>query len=541
MPDLRHLRALLERLGEGLIEREQPLRLCLLAALAGENALLLGPPGTAKSLLARRVALAFGEAELFQYLLTRFTTPDELFGPVSIQALREEDSFRRKTAGYMPTAEVVFLDEIFKASSAILNSLLTLINERVFFNGASAEPAPLLALLAASNELPQDQGLAALYDRFALRLMVDPISSEQGFLRMLSADGAAAELTVPEDLRLSAAQLADLRARAREVRLSEATQTALLELRRGLERLAQEHDAPERFYVSDRRWRQALRVLRTSAALHGRDAVDELDCALLPHFLWNLPEDLERAQRLTEEALEACALQVDADLPGLAAAWADLLGELALTPGVAQPVREGFEARTPAGAVRLSAGELSALRRNDPEVVLRSGLVFDIARGTPHVIRRGPSGGLQTTYREEAHSLEQVAAALSAYAGRVGAMVIEDVEVELRERFAAGCLFELGGQPQALRERWLERLTQHLDRIAEAKVVTQGRARRFNERADHHLFVEAAQVSVLRKGLARASLELDEQREKALALQGAIEAGGRYGTSDLRYDELPRG
>ena len=136
------------RLQLGLLERDMEVRLMLLAALCGEHLLLLGPPGTAKSELSRRLSSLTG-GQYFERLLTRFSVPEELFGPLSIKGL-ERDEYSRKTEGYLPTAEVAFIDEIFKANSAILNALLTLLNERLFDNGTDRLPVPLLCLVGAS-------------------------------------------------------------------------------------------------------------------------------------------------------------------------------------------------------------------------------------------------------------------------------------------------------------------------------------------------------------------------------------------------------
>ena len=172
------MRTLIQTLSEQMFEREQIIALCVLAGVAGANSFLYGAPGTAKSLISRRVAAGFEVAEYFEYLMNRFSTPEELFGPVSLKALKQ-DQYTRKTEHYLPKAEFAFLDEIWKASPAILNTLLTLLNEKTFKNGDVLQQVPLKVLISASNEIPQtEQGLDALYDRFILRLQVQPIQKK---------------------------------------------------------------------------------------------------------------------------------------------------------------------------------------------------------------------------------------------------------------------------------------------------------------------------------------------------------------------------
>lgn len=158
-------------------ERQQAIDLLLLSTICQEHLLLIGPPGTAKTAIIDRYTELI-DAKGFRYLLTRFTEPSELFGPLDLQAF-QQGAYSIRTESMLPQAQLVFLDEIFQGSSAILNSLLTLLNERLFFNGAERQRVPLMCLIGASNIMPEDPSLEAFADRFVLRLEVDKVSDER--------------------------------------------------------------------------------------------------------------------------------------------------------------------------------------------------------------------------------------------------------------------------------------------------------------------------------------------------------------------------
>jgi MoxR-like ATPase len=270
------LRTVREELGQMFLERDELIDGALVALLAAQHVLVIGPPGTAKSMLADEVCRRLGGARYFQWLLTRFTTPEELFGAVSLKAL-EADDYRRLTTHKLPEAHIAFLDEIFKASSSILNTILTLMNERRFHNGREVAEVPLLTLFAASNELPEDDELLALHDRFLLRFVVDYLDEDFRFLKLLQAGPVAARTMLP------LAALDQARAEAGALPVPGAVLRAMTDLRRDLR--------AKNVIASDRRWAQAVDVLRAHAWLAGRDAASEEDVPFLEHVLWRDPAE----------------------------------------------------------------------------------------------------------------------------------------------------------------------------------------------------------------------------------------------------------
>ena len=273
------------------LDKQEIIRLLVISAIAGEHMVLVGPPGTAKSAIIRMFARLV-DAKYFEYLLTRFTEPNELFGPVDIKEFRE-GRYTRRTENMIPDSEIIFLDEIFKSNSAILNSLLTVINERKFTNGPEVVDVPLISMFAASNEVPNDENLSAMFDRFLLRVLSDNLDSYH--FHELLARGVANEIrkmTGREGLIhpvISAAQLRGLQS--------------------GFDRFM---TFPEDFMakykglvfqirsegitVSDRRAVKLLKLFAASAVFDGRTQVTDGDFFVLRH-IWN---NLDQAELLEE-------------------------------------------------------------------------------------------------------------------------------------------------------------------------------------------------------------------------------------------------
>jgi len=267
-------------------ERDAEINGSLLALLSGEHVLLLGPPGTAKTLLANKICETIEGGNFFHYLLTRFSTPEEVFGPLSLKAL-ERDEFSRRVEGYLPTAHIALLDEIFKANSSILNSLLTVLNERKYHNGKEVMDVPLFSVFGASNELPEeDENLEALYDRFLFRFRVDYIQHEENLERLIFEN---TEDFVPST-KLNIEEMREIQERARNLPVDPEVRTIVKGLRRELKN--------SNIFVSDRRWKKIVNVLRVASAVNGHSSVNRMTVVLLQHVLWDVPEQKETIRKL---------------------------------------------------------------------------------------------------------------------------------------------------------------------------------------------------------------------------------------------------
>ena len=300
------IKTLLKVLSDGIYEKEHTLAMTLLSAIAGESVFLLGPPGTAKSLVARRLKLAFKEGMAFEYLMSRFSTPDEIFGPVSISLLKNEDRYERVVDGFLPTATIVFLDEIWKASPSIQNALLTAINERIFQNGRNTLSLPMKALIAASNELPaEDEGLEALWDRFLIRLVSNCIQKESTFYKMIRQKSVE-EVIVPSELQITDELYETWRKEIGNIAIPNNVCYAVTAIRKRLkEESTKEGNKYMDFYVSDRRWKKCFNIMQTAAFLNGRAAIDLTDIPILIHCLWNTAEVIPTIIDIVTGALTA--------------------------------------------------------------------------------------------------------------------------------------------------------------------------------------------------------------------------------------------
>lgn len=282
-------------MNEAVFERRQENHTAILSIIARKHHFQLGAPGTAKSYLVTELFKRIGgtdQGDLFRYLLTKFTSPDEIYGPPDLPLFREQGIFVRKTEGRLPAAIIAFMDEIFKGSSSILNSNLTIMNERLFDNGPNRDPSvPLVSMFGASNELPQGEELSAMWDRLHFRHFVQPLQETSNFMRMLAIPpNQTVEPIITLDDLYKAHALADAVVIPNEV----------LEALKGLRTdLAKEGIEP-----SERRWRECMGIIRAEAFFNGNEVAEVNDMRPLMHVLWGTDISTDNIKLVRKYVLE---------------------------------------------------------------------------------------------------------------------------------------------------------------------------------------------------------------------------------------------
>jgi MoxR-like ATPase len=352
---------------ERFVEREEVIDLIALALVAGEHLFLYGPPGTAKSALIRQFARAVS-GRYFEYMLTRFSEPNEIFGPIDLVQLRQ-GVVATVTTNMLPEAEFAFLDELFNANSAILNNLLTVLNERVYRRGSETHQLPLLSAFSASNHLPEDEALRALFDRFLLRCHVDNLP-RSATTRLLSA-GWALEQFAEAPATLTADDLRQLSRRIYSVDLGPIRDLYT-------EVVHKIRDLGVAF--SDRRAVKAQKLLAASAVLCRRDACTPADLWVL-RYVWDRAEQIGPLRGLVEGVLEQHP-EARADRAHPLAAP----GEKADPEEIARQL-DGIEGEIESAPGRLSLLAIARLRERVAELADRAAWVLDEA-ARRHLVQR---------------------------------------------------------------------------------------------------------------------------------------------------------
>lgn len=273
--------ALESDMANALFEREAEIHgsVLALAAPGGRHLYMLGEPGVGKSLLVTEMLRRIDGAQKFDTLMMRTSLPEQIFGPVSLAGL-QADVVRRTGTGKLQEAHLAFLDEGFKANSAILNSMLRILNERVYEDGGGPRKVPLISCSVASNELPQGEDLNALYDRLHLRYVVHRIQDDANFTKMLTFSSPAPAASV------SLAEIGAAQAEVRAVKVGATATDGIKKIRLGCEK--------QGVRVSDRKWRESVGILQAEAWLNDHAEVQSDDLAILQHVLWSAPEERKK-------------------------------------------------------------------------------------------------------------------------------------------------------------------------------------------------------------------------------------------------------
>ncbi|GAA3027480.1 AAA family ATPase [Streptosporangium longisporum] len=316
------LRRICEEVSTRYLERANVIRPLVACMLAGQHSLLLGPPGTGKSEMARDITSRIEGARLWEILLSAYTDPKKMFGPIDVSALMS-GVYQQVWDGRATQADIAFVDEIFKCGTGALNELLAFLNERVYHPEAGGDPipCPLISAITASNELPTGEASAAVYDRLLVRMEVDYLSEPGNFAALLRSAVQAGAPTTPTTVPLADLQTA-VRVHVPAVGVPDEVVDLIGELRASLRNAG--------LVASDRRWRQAIRLLQAAAWLDGRRTVTVTDLDLLKHVLWHSPAERPTVEREVAQVVNpsmAAALEILAGVEEIAVQLKGMAGK----------------------------------------------------------------------------------------------------------------------------------------------------------------------------------------------------------------------
>lgn len=296
-----------DEMKQHLKERDDEIHGILLSVLAREHIFLVGSAGTGKSLMIRMVNDAVSDSNYFEWLFTRYTTPDEVFGSVKLSALKK-DNYERNTEGKLPSSHFAFIDEIWKANSSILNSLLTIINERLYHNNGEPIECPLETMMSASNEIPNDrEELNAMWDRFLMKFRVRQIQEDSAFSDMLTDD------IEPIQTELSLDEIHEAQQEAQDIEVPDEVVENIVKIRKELR--------TEGIIPSDRRYKKSLKIVKGEAWLNDHAVAQVDDLIVLSHILWDDIDQISKVREIVTEITNPHLREADDLYDAVMDAW----------------------------------------------------------------------------------------------------------------------------------------------------------------------------------------------------------------------------